>query len=140
MKKRIEKILFIIIIVISALVLYKYINTKFGIAIDCPIHKITKLYCPGCGITRMLFAILNLNFYQAFRYNPLLFITIPFWLFYILDFIISYIKGKKSFFNKHITNKFWLGLAIIFIVFGFIRNIPQFYYLAPTKINTTSEN
>ncbi len=134
MKSKIRNTFIISIIVISLLVLYKYLNTKFNFAIDCPIHKITKLYCPGCGITRMLFAILNLDFYQAFRYNPLLFITIPIWLFYLLDLVISYIKGKTSFFQKHINNKFWIALTIIFIVFGCMRNMPQFSYLLPTEI------
>ena len=83
MKNRIINISFLIII--SILILEDIIS------IPCPFHFITGLYCPGCGITRMIKSILKLDFYQAFRYNQLLFILLPFFIIIIIDLFISII-------------------------------------------------
>ena len=55
---------------------YYFLNQKLNIGIPCIFHELTGLYCPGCGITRMFFAIIELKFYDAFRYNPLVFILL----------------------------------------------------------------
>ncbi len=112
------------------LITYLYLGNKFHIYIDCPIKTITGLNCPGCGITRMLLAILQLDFYQAFRYNPLLFICLPFFIFFYLESIIS---KKEPLYNK-IPTKVWIIIIIVFIIYGILRNIPFFDFLAPTQI------
>lgn len=96
----------------------------------CPFHKITNLYCPGCGITRMCLSILEGNLYQAFRYNPLLFALIPLFIFLIINHFSKYKIIKKK--NQE---KIYITLIIILIVFGILRNIPLFSFLKPTKIN-----
>ena len=101
------------------------------VSIPCPFHFITNLYCPGCGVTRMIKSILKLNFYQAFRYNQLLFILFPFFFFLIIDYIYSYIIKKKSIYKK-IPEIVWIIIIIFLIIFGVIRNI--FPYFAPVKI------
>ncbi len=103
---------------------------KFGIAIPCVFNKVTGLYCPGCGITRMCLSLLDGKIYQAFRYNPVVFIDIPVIL---IAFILEKcFKGNKSI--KNITNVIFLVLLIITIIFGVLRNIPYFKFLAPTSI------
>ncbi|MBR1413290.1 MAG: DUF2752 domain-containing protein [Bacilli bacterium] len=114
---------------------YRYLYINYDFKIECPIHKITHLYCPGCGVTRMLFAILKLDFYQAFRYNPLLFIFLPFISICIIDYLVGFIRNKDTIIYKRINNKIWFSLVIIFLLFGIIRNIPKFNYLAPTEIH-----
>lgn len=91
--------------------------------IKCPVRHIFHLYCPGCGITRMIISLLKLDFYQAFRYNPLIFILIPITL--INMFLVK---------NKKIQNIIWYLLIIISLLFGVLRNISTFDYLAPTKL------
>lgn len=122
-----------IIICISLLILlitYLYLGNKFHIYLDCPIKKTIGLYCPGCGITRMLLSILQLDFYQAFRYNPLLFICLPFFIFFLIEGIIS---KKEPLYNK-IPTKIWVIIIAILIIYGILRNIPFFDFLAPTLI------
>ena len=96
--------------------------------IPCPIHFITDFYCPGCGITRMILAILRLDFYKAFRYNPLLFILMPFIIILLIDYIYSNYKNKTPLYKK-IDNKIWYILIIILVIYGILRNI--FPILAP---------
>lgn len=125
-----QKKIIITTIVIILLISYLYLGNIFNIYIDCPIKKITGLYCPGCGITRMFQAILRLDLYQAFRFNPLLFISLPFFIFFMLEDIIT---KKEPLYNK-IPTKLLVIIIIIFIIYGILRNIPFFDFLAPTII------
>lgn len=127
MKRSIESLIIISSILIGYLILVKI----FHIYIPCIFHKVTKLYCPGCGVTRMLLEILRGNFYQAFRYNQLLFILLPIFIVYFIDYIYSIIKNKNTLVD--ITpNVVWYTLIVVLLVFGIIRNI--FPYFAPTVI------
>ena len=104
---------------------YFMIYQKLNIGIPCLFYKITGFYCPGCGITRMVFSLLKLDFYQAFRYNPFVFF---FFIFYLLYKIIN-IKCIFQIKQQHIYL-----LLIITILFGILRNIEMFSYLKPTVI------
>jgi hypothetical protein len=103
---------------------------KFGIALPCIINEITGFYCPGCGITRMCLSLLKGEIYQAFRYNPIIFIDVP--IIIISLFLEKCFKNVKNI-NK-ITNVIFIILLIITIIFGVLRNIPQLSFLAPTEI------
>lgn len=125
MKKLIKPLIIILILII-----YLAISNLIKIYIPCPIKELTGFYCPGCGITRMFFSILCLDFYQAFRYNPLLFIAIIPSIFLYID----YLNNKEKSIYKKIPQKFWYFLIIILLIYGVLRNIPIFSFLAPTKI------
>ena len=111
-------------------IIYYLLNKKIGIGIPCVFHELTGLYCPGCGITRLLFSLLELNFYQAFRSNPLVFILL---ILIILYLILKLILKR---FNKNLTipNYIYYFLLIIVILFGILRNIPGFEFLIPLKL------
>ena len=116
----------IIFIIFSS---FFFLSLRYKIFIPCVFHEITGLYCPGCGITRCFISIINLDLMQAFRYNCLVFILLP---------LFMYIFIKKYYFwllNKECTifsNRFYVVLAIITLLFGIFRNI--FSFLAPTII------
>lgn len=121
-----KQYIFLIIVVILMAILL--IHGK--IAIACVFYEITGLYCPGCGITRSILSLIDGNIYQAFRYNPIIFIDIPLIMITsIIDFI--YKDNKKV---KKVTNVIYIMLLIITLVFGVLRNIPYFSFLAPTTL------
>jgi len=121
-----KQYIFLIIVVILMAILL--IHGK--IAIACVFYEITGLYCPGCGITRSILSLIDGNIYQAFRYNPIIFIDIPLIIITsIIDFI--YKDNKKV---KKVTNVIYIMLLIITLVFGVLRNIPYFSFLAPTTL------
>ena len=126
-KKRL-KVISAVIILIIIIIGYYFLYQFYHIGIPCPIHYFTGFYCPGCGLTRMIFALINLDFYQAFRFNPLLFIM-------LIVFLI--IKGMEFLFHQKIklNNFTTYTLLIIVIGYGIIRNLPMFSYLLPTIIN-----
>ena len=111
-------------------IIYYLLNKKIGIGIPCVFHELTGLYCPGCGITRLLFSLLELNFYQAFRSNPLVFIL----LILIILYLILKLILKRFNINLTIPNYIYYFLLIIVILFGILRNIPGFEFLTPLKL------
>ena len=127
MKKALLKFLIVVLILIAYLLLGHFFHLYFR----CPIYTVTKLYCPGCGLTRMLLSILKLDFYQAFRYNPLIFIMLPFIIFLYIEKTYSETKNKKSI-SKKIPNYVWYIILIIVLLYGILRNIIP--YLEPTVI------
>lgn len=133
MKKN-KRTLLLVISIVLLIGIYYYLNYKFGFSIPCLFHKVTNLYCPGCGITRMIFSLLKLELYQAFRYNQLLFISLPFSLVLIGDFFVKCFFDKDNYLYKKINNKIWSFLLIIVLVFGILRNIPGFEFLRPIVI------
>ena len=97
------------------------------IAIPCIFNKVTGLYCPGCGITRAIKALLKGNFSESFHNNVLLYTVIPL---LILNEIIYRLTKKKY---KKAYNVIITVLLIVAIIFGILRNFSQFSYLAPIE-------
>lgn len=121
---------FILSLVIFVFI-YLVVSSFLELYIPCVFNEITGLYCPGCGLTRMLKSMLKLDFYQAFRYNPLMFIFFPFIIYMIIDYIYCFYKKKKSKF-KTLPQWFWNILLIITILYWILRNIIP--WLAPTVV------
>lgn len=97
----------------------------------CPFRKLFHIYCPGCGGTRMIKALFKMDFYQSFRYNPLLFIFLVIGIIYLGVMMIVYIKKRKLILPSVRVYVFMLVLLVIYMV---LRNIPAFSYLIPTKV------
>jgi hypothetical protein len=81
----------------------------------------------------MFYSILSFRFYQAFRYNPLLFISLPVLFMILARYIISYIRGKRTVMTK-LEFAFFIFLIISFVLFGILRNLEPFSFLAPTEV------
>ena len=111
-----------------------YLLYLIKLPIPCFFHKITGLYCPGCGLTRCLSSIISLNFYQAFRYNPLMFIFLPILIPYLLYLYINFIFDLEDKITKKIPNYIWNIIFVIVVLFGILRNLDFFSYLAPTVV------
>ena len=124
--KRIHIKIYIALFLVASGILYlKVLSPALGISIPCIFRKITGFYCPGCGMTRASLALLDGDIYQSFRYNMLIFIIVPLLiLFYVLEK-----KGKENY------SQFLMGgMLVITIVFGVLRNLEAFSWLAPMVI------
>ena len=121
----------LILILISFLIIYFILSELLDVGIPCLFYEITGYYCPGCGITRLLFSLLKLDFYQAFRYNPLIFILI---IITVIYWLVKFILKKFMNISIEIPNYVYYILLIILIIFGILRNIPMFDFLSPTEL------
>jgi hypothetical protein len=60
-----------------------------GLGIPCPFHAITGVVCPGCGMTRALLLVGQLQWSAALRMNP--------WVFLLLGFaVLLATRGGKA--------------------------------------------
>lgn len=109
-------------IILLLIIICSVTYLKLDVYIPCLFHLITKLYCPGCGMTRALKSLLNLEFYQAFRYNSLI-ILMP-------VILINYYVLK----NMKLSRIINIFLLIIVLTYGILRNIEYFDYLRPTTV------
>lgn len=114
-------------------VIYLIFGDMLGVYVPCIFRKITHLYCPGCGITRMLAAILTGDFYQALRYNPLICILLPLVIVYLVDYLINQARGRKSLLVRT-PNWVWILMIVALVIYGIMRNLSWFKYLAPTEV------
>ena len=131
MKQRIFKVIFISILLSSILFGYYFLNCRFDVGIPCIIYSTTGHYCPGCGITRMLFALIRLDIKEAFMYNQLMFILLPFMVLGYLYYIYLYVTGKKDKILVRIPMFVWILLVASVLVFTICRNLPWFPFLRP---------
>lgn len=91
----------------------------------CPFHKITHLYCPGCGSLRACHQILHGNFLQAFRFNPLMIFFAIGIGFYLTAVCIS--PKTTRYFNNFSTKiRLPLTVLIIIVSYWFLRNLPMY--------------
>ena len=122
MKKRIKKIVVRDVIVSLLLLGYAVIIITTGKSIPCFVHLLTRLQCPGCGISRMLISMLYGDFHTAFSFHPFLFITWPVILLLLIDTDYQYVKrGRANLsFSMNIVASIY---AVLLIIFSVWRNL-----------------
>ena len=97
---------------------------RFGIAPVCVLHRVTGLYCPGCGAWRATQALLRGDVAAAFASNPLFVVALP--------FLAAWLTGHAW---RAVTGREWAairistrcGYAILAIValYVLVRNVPH---------------
>lgn len=128
--KNVEKIIVtIVVLLVLGYGIFIYFNQDLFF---CPILKYFHFYCPACGVTRMILSILELDFYQAFRFNPLIFILLIILILFSIVQMFMFINKRKF---VHINNKVYIGLIIVLIVYTIMRNMECFSFLLPTIVN-----
>ena len=114
-----------------AILLYLIFYKLTHIGLFCPFYKIFHIFCPGCGSTRFLLAIMHGDLVAAFYANSLLFILTPFYLVTFLYQSYRYIRYNDREIKKPIQYFLYFTI-ILFVIFGIIRNIFPIPPLAPT--------
>ena len=110
------------ILVIGASLLARYLLLDGALSYDCVFLKTFSLYCPGCGGTRALAALLELNILKSFILYPPLLITVGFIIYIDILGVISLIKRSYE-----PIKSFKGGLTVIIpisiMLFFILRNI-----------------
>ena len=113
-------------------VLNRALATRGYRLIFCVFHALTGLYCPGCGAGRALSALLRLAPREAFGYNQLFVVTLPFLVIALARAVYFYIRYGKA--PKPHKRDFPAAIAIAAaaVLFTVMRNIPALAFLAPS--------
>lgn len=133
-KYKIENKVFLIfsiffIIFIVYFLLYHTYNWKFQIPYStCLFHDMLHLYCPGCGGTRAVEALLDLKLMHSFLCHPIVLymagVSLYYYLFAFYTFVI---KRNGKIYYKISTILLWIGLWIV-IIFFIVRNILLIFF------------
>ncbi len=100
------------------------------LSIPCVFYKVTGLYCPGCGVSRMCLALLRLDIAAAFRANCAILLMLPFAAAMLLWWCVRYVRTGECVQPRWMKAAVWTAIAVL-LVFGVLRNLPVFAVLAP---------
>ena len=94
---------------------YHYLRVRLSVlAMPCLLRTFTGYYCPGCGGTRAVDALLHLHPWRSFCYHPL----VPYGAAVYLWFMISHTIEKLSRYRLRIGMKWnsaWLWIALVIL-------------------------
>lgn len=108
-------ILLTVVLILMAVFLRLTLDFWIDLMPECIFLKVTGFYCPGCGATRAVSALLNFKFITAFKYNPGI---------VSLAIIVVLLLCEKIFTKKILPRKltFWVVFIIVLFSYYIIRN------------------
>lgn len=119
---RIKKLITWGAIALAALIAYALFVHFTGLAIPCLFHTVTRLNCPGCGISRFGISVLQLKWSEAIRYNYMAPLIVIYVAYVIVSASVCYIRTglwkvtpKPAWLN-------WVFLALL-LIWSIFRNI-----------------
>ncbi|TXD74094.1 DUF2752 domain-containing protein [Aequorivita antarctica] len=117
------------------IVYFFYNPSENSFFIPCPFHYITGLYCPGCGSQRAIHLLLHGDVIRAFRFNPLMVLTLPILIYGLGITVANWIFGTRYRFMLFYSNLFIIGYFGIAILYWVLRNLSfyPFNLLAPSS-------
>jgi len=89
----------------------------------CLFHRLTGLYCPGCGSTRAIHHLLHGQWQEALRLNALVTILGPLLVGGLAWERLSRRSVRPWSFNQLSPTLVWALVGVV-LLFGIVRNIP----------------
>ena len=129
MKQRPQKTICYILLFTGLGFLYYKWYQGTGFAVPCFFHAITKLYCPGCGMTRCLTHLLQFEIQDAFRCNVAIFLLSPALLYILTYSLYSYVRYGKVHFSKVQNILFAISRRFLFYNQFKIKNFQILFFL-----------
>ena len=107
--------------------LYDFLTKQFkGIFSGCLLHDLFEIYCPLCGGTRAVGAMLRLDFEAALCYNAL---VVLFMMVAIVFYGMAWIRFLRKKDTLFVVPKWIFGVGItLLVLFGIMRNVLMIGY------------
>lgn len=87
----------------------------------CAVHDLLHVYCPGCGGTRAIFALLQGQILTSLYYNPAIVLGVLLALYYEIGVFMTLVKKNgKPYFCTNLT--FVVIYLLIVGIFAIVRN------------------
>lgn len=120
-KKRLRQML-LLTVAIAVIALLLILAVRGGVHMPCVLYELTGFRCPGCGNTRAVMALVNLDLRRAFSYN-LLFLPELFYIGWVYVFCaVNYVKNKR-FSYRTPAIAFDICILAALVAWTVIRNI-----------------
>ncbi len=110
--------------------LYLLFVSLTGKGIPCLFHLATGFYCPGCGITRMIVSLAQLDIVGALRQNALVMLCLPFFVYFSLRHLYLFVKNGSSEISgveKRCEQILLIIAFVLAILFSILRNLDMFF-------------
>ncbi|MDR2775144.1 MAG: DUF2752 domain-containing protein [Tannerella sp.] len=124
-KRKIWTGIILIIAIITGVYLYsRFDPSNYAFFPKCPVYTLTGYKCPGCGAQRAFYNLFQGNFLTAFRYNPLMFVLVPYVLAGIYMEYIANLPDDKRYRMRNIFYGKWAALILfsVITVYTVLRN------------------
>jgi len=83
-------------VAVALTVLYRFPPEFYHFYPQCPVFRYLHIYCPGCGATRALAALLHGRLVDALHYNAFVVFLVPPVLYVLLKTYLRTIRGETS--------------------------------------------
>lgn len=110
---------------VAAVLLFPYYRLGAGVVFSflpsCLLHDVFHIYCPLCGGTRAVDAILHFHFPEAMRFNPL---VVTFLLLAAVWYGIAWVRlfrGKSLL--APVPKALSVSIAVAFVGYWIVRNL-----------------
>jgi hypothetical protein len=101
-----------------------------GAFIPCPFHRLTGLWCPGCGMTRAAHHLLNGDLVGALSRNLLLPVVLVIGVWAWVAWVAR-TAGRPARGPDTLPSVTWAVLGVMALGFAVVRNLPFAAGLAP---------
>lgn len=95
--------------------------TVVPLQMPCIFHTVTGYYCPGCGATRALIALLDGHLVESVKYNPIILLAALVWLAWFLEELLRLAGRAKKIIPR--SGGFWIAVLGMFFCYGVLRNV-----------------
>ena len=111
-KKKILYGIYITLLLLVGSIYFFYHPAHYQMFPKCIFKNATGLSCPGCGAQRAMHELLHFNLKNAFAYNGLLVLSLP----YVLVGILFHQTSLKKKFPK--ARQFLFGSKTLYVILG----------------------
>ena len=107
------------VVVVLCIVYYRFDPTSSSFFPPCPVHALTGLQCPSCGIQRALHCFLHGEMMAGLRYNWYLLLALPYVILVLVAEVFASERMKRLLYHR-VTLMTYVATYCIWFV---LRNI-----------------
>ncbi len=100
----------------------RFLGLEFSLP-PCVFHRLTGLYCPGCGGTRACRLLLSGHIFQSFLYHPGVLVAAGLYAWFMLSHTIEILSKGRLRIGLLYTDKFLYLEAGVILLQCFVKNM-----------------